>query len=82
MAEEEEILEEEFDFEEWLSQGIRAMKRAKKSPWQKRHKVYKKHMQAASKEVLMAFRSLVDEVIEQFEEEEEDKPRKEEAKAG
>jgi hypothetical protein len=67
---EEEVLEEEeeFDFEDWLSQGVRAMKRMK---WGKRRKhvqaKHKEHMRAASKEVLLAFRSLLDEAIEQFE---------------
>jgi hypothetical protein len=67
---EEEMPEEEFDFEEWISQGIRAMKRMKR---ERQHKLfhvgYRKHMRAASKEALLAFRSLLDEAIEQFERE-------------
>jgi hypothetical protein len=77
MAEEEvREEEEEFDFEEWLSQGIRAMRRMKGGKLHKRHAEYRTHMRSAGKEMLVAFRSLLDEAIEQFEREpgKEDKP--------
>jgi hypothetical protein len=66
-AEEEELEEEEFDFEDWLSEGIRAMRRMRRDKLHKRHTEYRKHMRVAGKEMLLAFRSLLDEAIEQFE---------------
>jgi hypothetical protein len=68
MAEEktqEEV--EEFDFEEWLDKGMRGLRR------KMRHKIvpegFKTHMRAARKEMLLAWRSLLDDAIARLEEE-------------
>jgi trimethylamine:corrinoid methyltransferase-like protein len=60
--------EKEFVFEDWLAEGIRAM-RAKAR--ERKHRVVPEefctHMRAARKEFLLAFRSLIDEAVKETE---------------
>jgi len=60
--------EKEFVFEDWLTEGIRAM-RARAH--ERKHKVVPEefcgHMRTARKEFLLAFRSLIDEAVKQTE---------------
>lgn len=60
---------EEFVFEDWVREGIRGFEKCTRTlvPHE-----FRKHMNAATKEALLAYRSLIDAALERVEE----KPKK------
>jgi hypothetical protein len=60
-----EAKEKEFVFEDWVREGIRGIRRSRKTLFPEE---FHKHIRAARKEALLAYRSLIDAAIERTEE--------------
>lgn len=60
-----EAKEKEFVFEDWVREGIRGIRRSRKAFLPEE---FHKHIRAARKEALLAYRSLIDAAIERTEE--------------
>ncbi len=64
---------EEFVLEDWVREGLRGFEQCTKTLFSDE---FRKHMRAASKETLLAYRSLIDAALERIEE----KPKKKRTK--
>lgn len=60
-----EAKEKEFVFEDWVREGIRGIRRSRKALFPEE---FHKHLRAAQKEALLAYRSLIDAAIARTEE--------------
>jgi hypothetical protein len=69
---EEGVHAKEFDFEDWLAEGIKGFRAGCKKLSPHLTEEFRQHTQAARREMLLAMRSLLDAAIEYTEE----KPRK------
>jgi len=66
MAVGESAQEKEFVFEDWLSEGLRGL-RERRRRFQLLPEAFWEHTRAARREMLLAFRSLIDAAIERTE---------------
>lgn len=60
-----EAKEQEFVFEDWVREGIRGIRRSRKALFPEE---FHKHIRAATRETLLAYRSLIDAAIARTEE--------------
>jgi hypothetical protein len=71
-----ENAEKEWHFADWMSEGVEGLKSRRRRIF--KHfmpKEFRAHMKAARKEMLLAFRSLLDEAIERTETETQNPPK-------
>jgi len=72
------VEEKTFVFEDWLSDGIKGVRESLRQKKERQPSVFRGHLRAAAKEVLLAARSVLDEAIEKLEA--EPAPKKKAAK--
>ena len=60
--------ERDFDFEDWLAEGVRGCRASYKKLSPHLTEEFRQHTKAARREMLLAMRSLLDAVIERVEE--------------
>ena len=73
---EEELHAKEFEFEDWLAEGIRGFRGGYRKASLHLPGKFRQHAQAARREMLLAMRSLLDAAIERAEKEPQTKKRK------
>ena len=67
--------EKAFVFEDWLSDGIKGVRRSLKRKKERKPSAFRRHLRSAAKEVLLAVRSVLDEAVEILEAEPEGKKK-------
>jgi hypothetical protein len=67
--------EKTFAFEDWLSDGIKGLRTSLKRKKRRERSAFRQHLRSAGKEVLLAFRSVLDEAVEYLEAEPEGKKK-------
>jgi len=67
--------EKTFIFEDWLADGIKGVRGSLKHKKERRPSAFRGHLRSAAKEVLLAWRSLLDGAIEALEAEPEPKKK-------
>ena len=68
------VEEKAFAFEDWLSDGIKGMRKSVKRKRRREPSGFRRHLRSAVKEMLLAVRSVLDEAVEALEA--EPKPKK------
>jgi DNA topoisomerase VI subunit B len=73
---EESVQAKEFDFEDWLAEGVKGLRTTCKELRPFLPKEFRQHTKAARREMLLAMRSLLDAAIACTEEKEKSKTKK------